>query len=219
MTPLNPNQAHHEIQTILSSSDYQRYYANHQNFLTQLWNQFKQMIQHFLQRLFPGIHISNSTSQWVLYLVVGLILLFLLFLIFKLWTRFTQVGRYRYHAFSSEAELAQSVASHLKTAEEWASEGDFKRATRSIFLALILQLNNVEKIVAKPWKTNFEYTSELERQSDVDAQRFADFALFFDEIVYGNHPIEEEGYKNYHQKTTAWMERLKDVPVEQGGRL
>ncbi len=217
MTSLNPIEAHKAIQAILSQKDYQVYYKTNQNVWTQVWNKMKQAIQDFLQRLLPGIHINESTSQWVMYVVVGLILLFLIYLVFKLWSNFTKTGRFRYRAFSNQAELAQTVSSQLKAAQEFSDHDEFKLATRHTFLALILLLNETDRIQAKPWKTNYEYALELQSQNKADADQFTQFARFFDEIFYGNHAIEQDGYLHYHRGVTDWMSHLRVVDVEEGG--
>lgn len=219
MGPLNPKEAHKELTSILSKKTFQIYHHHGQNILTVLWNRFKKWFLHWLEKWFPSIELKNSSPHWVFYVVVTLILFFIVFLVFRLWRHFAGRGSYRNRRFGSESELSQTVSSHLQKADAFAEEGDLKLAIRHTFLALILHLNESGLMEVRPWKTNFEYYTELESENKELADHFFEHASYFDEIVYGNHPIQIEDYQSYRRRLEQWIdsEKWRKYVKEQGG--
>lgn len=217
MAPLDPKEAHHELKAILSRKAFQIYHHHGQNILTVLWNRFKKWLLHWLEQWFPSLEINHSSPHWVFYAVIILILFFIIFLVFQLWRHFASVRHFRNRRFGSESELALTASNHLRQADACAADGNFPLAVRHTFLALILHLDQSGLMEARPWKTNFEYYAELEAENRELAELFIEQASYFEEIVYGNHPVQMEDYQSYYRRVEHWINSEMDHADEQGG--
>ena len=72
---------------------------------------------------------------------------------------------------------------HEKKDYELESSGEYSQATRHLFLAILLFFDEKGWLVAKRWKTNWEYYDELVRTDKKRAERFFDFALLYYKVL------------------------------------
>jgi hypothetical protein len=73
------------------------------------------------------------------------------------------------------------------------ARGDYRRASRLLYLRLLKQLSDAGRIVWKPEKTNHDYLREL--GSNDLARSFARVTLLFDYIWYGDFHIDEPTFQ------------------------
>jgi hypothetical protein len=165
-----------------------------------------------LSRLSPGVEFPEGSGESLSYglIAVGLLLLLGLtaFLSRLIWIE-RRTGRRRAVARADELEQAPlDLADRSRAA---VAAGNYREATRLLFLALLLGFQQRELLRVEAWKTNWEYAEELETRGGEWVPLFRDSALRFDTVWYGGWEIDPEAYE-------AWREQVEAVlPAGQGG--
>ena len=99
----------------------------------------------------------------------------------------------------------ETVTADQLPEEEWlalanaeADKGEFRLATRALYLAVLNHLMHRNLVSIKKWKSGLEYLRELERrarQSPQVPQLFGQYLLLFEQGWYGTHRVGSETYQ------------------------
>lgn len=165
-----------------------------------------------LGRLFPQLELTEGSGDVMAYLFIGGGLLALLFLAWFL-LRLLWVERRvkRRQAVVRADELGQAPADVADRASAAAAAGDYREATRLLFLALLLGFQRQELLRVEAWKTNWEYAAELEGEGGRWMPLFRESALRFDTVWYGGRAIPAEEYE-------AWRLQVESaIAADAGG--
>lgn len=198
--PLDPEKAREELERILSEQQYQAYYRSDQNVLLSWLDWLQNWLYDVLKKYFPETMALSNATEWIAYLILGVVILLLFLFLFMLGSRFVRTGSFQEKPIGTASELAWSVREHLAEAERLADKEDFQAALRHAFLAFILYLDQTDWIDAKPWKTNGDYYDEIEGHSREKAQIFYLLALKFEETMYGGRHVNKDHYDTYRNQ-------------------
>jgi hypothetical protein len=188
-----------KLEEILSDREYQKYYRQEKNTLAELLEKFQEWINRHLSKVFPNVEVTENTSEWISYGMVGLGIAIVLLLLVMFSSRVVRENRFYSKPIGTEAELTMSPQSHLSEALHLKKEGDIRLALRHLFLAYLLQLDQNKWIEAKAWKTNGEYYDELKAKHAELAKTFRSFAQQFEATWYGGKNMTEEDFEMYRQ--------------------
>ncbi|KYG34095.1 DUF4129 domain-containing protein [Alkalihalobacillus trypoxylicola] len=203
---IEPNHAREELQSILSKSEYTAYYDDSDGLVARLFLDVINLFNELLGMLFPDIEFEASGNSFLVFglVITGLVILIVaIFLLAKNWKRKRDMKRSK-----PLQELSQEILSfesHFKIAQELEDKGDFSGATRHLFLALLLYLQDIEWLVTRAWKTNWEYYDEIKRNDKESAARFYECALLFERATYGYHQITKEEFEPFKEQVTKWI--------------
>lgn len=203
MKALNYPEAKEKIQVILGRHEYQAYHKDSQT----LWERFLNKLNDWINSLSKHLNLSHATSTFVLYAIIGILILIISGVIIMILFRYINEGKRRDQKIGTAYELADSVTSHLEKSQVAFNNGDTFMAVRYAFLALIRQLDDAKWIEAKTWKTNREYHEEILSKDIGMAQNFYPLANFFDQTIYGGETPESEVFFNYWSAVRALIEQ------------
>ncbi|MBO0995089.1 DUF4129 domain-containing protein [Bacillus sp. SD088] len=204
---LDPEKARQDLEEVLNGKEYQVYNQDTQNILQIWWSKAKQWLIDQLEKLFPSIE-TIDTSANILLITLIVIVVLLLAITITLFIRLrVRKRRFRHQKpLQNLSEMEWSYQRHLAETKKLEEVGDYRKATRHLFLALLLYFNQCRWLEAKIWKTNWEYYAELKRTHPAWAQKFYSLAHFFDKVTYGEHQIEEIEYEHYKKDILAGLE-------------
>jgi hypothetical protein len=115
-------------------------------------------------------------------------------------------------------EINWSFQQHLIEARKLEDLEDYTLSTRHLFLALLLYFHEKEWLVAKIWKTNWEYYDELRKVNQQCADQFYLLASFFDEVTYGERKVQKKEYIQFQMGAMKWFEENESTRVRLGER-
>jgi len=161
---------------------------------------------HWLQR---RLHFGNMAASYiprpvVYILVVGLVLLggWLLWRLVRnaIWPRLTKQQEKPSFKVTTEPEPAPVVLPEaevlLQQAQQFAAAGDYRRAFRALFLAILCRLDQAQIIEYARDRTNFEYLRTLRaKRLDRFYEVIAPLVRDFDKFWYGQFAAEEQDYR------------------------
>ncbi len=140
---------------------------------------------------------------WVVYaLLVGVLILLLAWLLTRIARRLSErradaAPRKRPTVSSQVVEPEETVEadpqSWLETARQYAESGDYRRAYRAVFLAILIRLDRAGAIHFDRARTNGEYLRALRSRPSLLAL-FRPLARDFDARWYGSAPVTEQDY-------------------------
>jgi hypothetical protein len=209
---LKEDNARDELQDILNSREYTVYDRDNQGFLQQLWQDIKDRVIDWLNGLFPDYQVSGGSGSMVTFALVILGLVVLAGILIAVSRKF-----YNKRKFANQKPLQHlakkdwSFREHLAESQKQETEGNYSLAVRHLFLALLLYFHEKEWLVARQWKTNWEYYEELQRVNKEWAQQFYSLALMFDEAAYGEREISQQEFSAFKE---AAMELLEENQQE-----
>jgi hypothetical protein len=209
---LNEEQAREELEQILNGREYKAY----QNDTNDSWRE--QVLDWFAKRLedlFPSIEISKDFSGTVLTIIIVVTIILILLLIFFLVRHGKRKKPFHLNKpLQTMNEMHWSYDMHLSEANRCESVEEYTRATRHMFLALLLYFHEKEWLIARIWKTNWEYYDELKKVNLQWANHFFHLARIFDEVTYGERMIHKEEYIQFKHDTLQWLS--KDAELDHG---
>ncbi len=198
-----PARIHADLGRILSGTEFQppgtgkNPLENLLKWLGDKWNAFWE----FIGKLFAGhAGAGGSVLQWVfiaLFIALGAWLLARLI---------TQILRYQrpssrapqtaYTEADFESETVTEPDVWLQQGQRYAAEGDFRRAFRAVFLAILLQMDRAGAIQYDRSRTNGDYLRML-RGPGLRAlyEAMRPLSSDFDLRWYGNHPTTQMDYR------------------------
>lgn len=198
----NEEQARKQLETILNGKEYQVYYEDNRSLIERLWDNFLMWLEENLNWSAP-LGTSNGIPGFILIgmIVIVVIVLFFILLKKRMEKRTFQLSQ----PLQRENELNWSFHKHLQEAEKQENEGNYSLATRHLFLAFLLYFHEREWVVAKIWKTNWEYYEELKKENNEVAKLFQKLALLFDQATYGEKDVKKEQYLLFRDEVVSWI--------------
>ncbi|MEI2665288.1 DUF4129 domain-containing protein [Rossellomorea sp. LJF3] len=204
---LNENRARDQLEDILEREEYQAYLQNNQDLLSGMWEKAKEWIRGLLGNIDPSLEPTGGAASGILITLIVLVVGILLLIAFSAVRNGVRRRRFRSNKpLQSMNEMEWSYTRHLEEARKQEDLGDYSKATRHMFLALLLYFHEREYLEARVWKTNWEYYDELRKVNQRWADRFYRLALLFDEVAYGEREVEKEEYLHYKQEARSWLE-------------
>ncbi|TYR75977.1 DUF4129 domain-containing protein [Rossellomorea vietnamensis] len=204
---LNENNARDELQDILDDREYTQYQSENQGFLQNLWESIKETFMEWLNNLFPAYQASQGggTMITLVLVIAGLAaLLIVLFLVSRrVYNNRKMAGQ---KPLQNLAQKDWSYSEHLAESEHQEEAENYSLAVRHLFLALLLFFHEKEWLVARKWKTNWEYYEELKKVNKEWAEQFYSLALKFDEAAYGEREITRGEYIPYKETAMKWLQ-------------
>ncbi|HLI47682.1 MAG TPA: DUF4129 domain-containing protein [Chthonomonas sp.] len=175
------------------------------NFFYHLYGALERFWHWLQRRLHFGNMATSSIPRPVVYvLVVGLVLLggWLLWRLVRnaIWPRLTKPQEKPSFKVTTETEPAPVVLPEaevlLQQAQQFAAAGDYRRAFRTLFLAILCRLDQAQIIEYARDRTNFEYLRALRaKRLDGFYEVIAPLARDFDKFWYGQFAAEEGDYR------------------------
>ncbi|MGF2618021.1 DUF4129 domain-containing protein [Rossellomorea vietnamensis] len=204
---LNENNAREDLEDILDDREYTQYQGENQGFLQNLWESIKETIMDWLNNLFPAYQASQGggTMITLILVIAGLAaLIIVLFLVSrKVYNNRKIAGQ---KPLQNLAQKDWSYSEHLAESERQEESENYSLAVRHLFLALLLYFHEKEWLVARKWKTNWEYYEELKKINKDWAEQFYSLALKFDEAAYGEREITRAEYIPYRETAMKWLQ-------------
>ncbi|GAB2565731.1 DUF4129 domain-containing protein [Gracilibacillus alcaliphilus] len=203
-----------QLEEILSSREYQIYYEDHRSLLERAWDRIRDWInENILEKILSQFDSTSNTGNIVVSIILFILALLILLGIIALVMTFVRKRKLRhYRPLSQEAELDWGYPEHLQAAQQYELEGEYTKASRHHFLALLLCLNQKGWLQAQQWKTNLEYYLELKKGDPETAKQFHQFAVFFEKVMYGEHAITPIDYQAFKQEINSLIESVSSQP-------
>jgi Domain of unknown function (DUF4129) len=204
---LNENKARDQLEDILNGKGYKAYLQENQGWLSNWWEKAKEWIQEMLGNINPALEPTGGGASGILITLIVIIVAILLVFVFIAVRNGVRRRKFRSNRpLQSMNEMEWSYSSHLEEAHKQETLGDYMKATRHMFLALLLYFHERKYLEARVWKTNWEYYDELSKVNQKWADRFYRLALLFDEVAYGERGVSENEYLHYKQEALDWLE-------------
>ncbi len=198
-----------QLNEILSRDEYQIYYEDNRSFIERTWDSVIDWLGDLVARVFqsfdPSTTVGNSVLTVLLLVVLGSAVIGIIAIVM---TVLRKKRLRKQQPFASSNQLEWGYQEHLNVAGKYAAENDYRLATRHQFLAFLLILDDHGLLVAKLWKTNWEYFAELKKSDDALAQDFYPLASIFERSTYGEQQINEEDYQKYQAKIMTWIDKI-----------
>lgn len=206
----DPNQAREELEKILRQREYQIYYE--ETIIEHWWNKAKEWLAEKLIRLFPSYETVDSLANLLL---IGIIILVITLFIIAI----TLIVRHRYRKrkyrerplFSTGKELDWTYHQHLEEAVNLEKQLNFSKATRHMFLVLLLYFHEKGWLEVKFWKTNWEYYDDIRKVNKTLANQFYHIARVFEDVTYGEYEIEQKEYENYKRTIIELVKPMTNI--------
>jgi hypothetical protein len=205
------NRARDQLEEILDGEEYKAYHDESQGLLAKWWGKAKEWLSEQLEKLFPSLEPTGGAASGILITLIVIVVAILLVAAFFAIRNGVRKRKFRSNKpLQSMNEMEWSYARHLEEAYKQEGLEDYSKATRHMFLALLLYFHERDYLEAKVWKTNWEYYDELRKVNQDWAERFYRLALLFDEVAYGERKVEKEEYLPYKQEALSWLEHETD---------
>ena len=184
---------------------------------TRFWSAVGRAIGNFFERLFDQLPQTNFTPPatnpaafgaltpvgWVL-LVLGALLILALIVYTLRGVRRTVAAEARVRAEVEEEETitAQEAGDRAKAA---AQAGDYRTATRQLYLSTLLWLEERGLVRYDRSRTNREYLAQLRGKPTHDT--FVPVVETFERVWYGKRPLDAADFEQYEQQIMALRTR------------
>ena len=184
--------------------------------VNRMWKKATDQLSRFLEWLFSrkpdtrlarGATPNRTTLQSMLYASAAVFLLALGFILYWQWTQSKAPARTAVAVpMASKVDLKdEAVTADQLPEAEWlalaaseAASGEFRLATRALYLAGLNHLMHRELVSIKKWKSGLEYLRELERRAKAAPKiptLFADCLETFEKGWYGFDTVDSEVYR------------------------
>lgn len=167
-----------------------------------LWAKFKEFLNKILDKIFNGFDFSMSddTFKLIVRIIAGIIiagvLYFLIrFLLKKEGNFFFSKSKKQFSNLDRNLEENIHEINFDESISHFESTQEYRNAIRYQFLFVLKKLADKKHIQWNPEKTNKDYYTELEEEALKTS--FKKLAYIFDNVWYGEHPIEQSSYKNF----------------------
>lgn len=218
-----PSQLKADLNRILGSKEYQPDTPDN-NWLKdamaqgrRLWQRIRDWWDHLFQT--GSLRGGSNLVIAVLLTVISAGLLWIAFRMFKQWTPREYVARSARPLAAEEealAEIERNLEAWVAQAEEWAKKGDFRRAFRAMFLAMLLELDSAGLLSYDRARTNGDYLRQLQqtRNQPIYAM-LVSLAASFDAFWYGDQPTSEQDYqaiRDAHKRLPELVKSASSTP-------
>ncbi|HLK61772.1 MAG TPA: DUF4129 domain-containing protein [Chthonomonadaceae bacterium] len=216
----NPPQVKAKLKQILASPEFQPE-THEENVISRFfkwigdqWDAFWKWVRKALgldrqrsqQRLPMGA--TGMGVQWLVigtFILLGLVLLaflirgLVLLVLRRLEDRDSRASKKKtvFDIDNADADMVREPDVWVQQAQRFADTGDYRRAIRALFLAILLQLDQAGAIEYQRYRTNGDYLRLLRSQGyDTLVQVFRPFVLDFEIRWYGDRATQENDYRN-----------------------
>lgn len=203
MTDLD--QVREKIEDIVNTEEYLKYYEDNRGFLERWWDSVVEWFNELLSRIFGSISASNGFATGLVIVIAILVIMLVLLAIFFLLRHYRRKLHYRDRQLYRKQEKDWSYVEHLSEAEKQEANGNLQVATRHLFLALLLNFHERGYVEARISKTNWEYFEEIKQLEKGRAESFYKLARIFDDVVYGEQPVDSASYQSYKSSVLRWV--------------
>jgi hypothetical protein len=225
----NPTQIKADLDSIFSRPEFRVETAKSDNIFTRVWKWIVDQWNAFWKRVrdalgSSGVRLGGGGGlQWVF---IVAFLVFMAWLLAKLLRGFIgyrserKAGKRTVFDFDeADADVIVEPDVWLQQAERFAQEGDFRRAFRAVFIAVILQLDRAGAIRFDRARTNGDYLRQLRGGDLPDALRlFGPLTVEFDQRWYGDHPTAEADYRRCRETHTALLNMISAASARADGK-
>lgn len=209
---LNDSQARDELKDILDGREYRAYAEDSKGIIAAWWDRVKEWFGELLSKLFPSFEPTNHAAGPILIGILFLFMIILGIIAFYIFRNRRRNRMYRDHKpLQSMDEKKWSFQRHLLESQELEAKGEYTLSTRHLFLALLLYFHEKEWLVARIWKTNWEYYEELRKVNHQWAEQFHHLALLFDKVTYGEHIVHKEEFLPYQSTAMKWLSDSEEI--------
>ena len=194
-----PEQVKANLKSILNGGEFQSaqpvdssIYEKAVKWLREMWDKLTEWFRHLFQFSDGGVSKSPGV-QWVfiaLFITIGTYVAYRLVRSY-LANRKTKQAKSRtaFNLDETEEDISREPNDWLREAEQRRANGDFRRAYRAYFLAILLKLDQAGIAPFERGRTNGEYLRVLRRADRNDLRDLlAPLILEFDLRWYGNKP-------------------------------
>jgi hypothetical protein len=157
-----------------------------------------------------GLRLFFLLLQYLLWIGIAVLILFIILKIFGVsgGSFFLRQNRKNIPVTATEAATVVDDPDHYDSPiRKAAAEGNFRLATRYLFLQTLYTLNNQQYIEIEKDKTNYQYITEVRKRSGPISQQLAALVLQYEYIWYGEYEIAntayarlEESFKRFNQQ-------------------
>ncbi|WP_240794280.1 DUF4129 domain-containing protein [Bacillus sp. BHET2] len=212
---MDERRAKDQIKDILEGEEYKAYQDESQGLLAGWWQRAQEWLAEQLQKINPSFGPTDAAASGILITLIVIVLAVLLVIVFFMVRTRVRIRKFRSNKpLQSLNEMEWSYSSHLEEAYKQEALHDYSKATRHMFLALLLYFHEREYLEARVWKTNWEYYDELQRVNQGWADRFYKLALLFDEVAYGERDVNESEYLQYKHQAEEWLGNGEDPSLD-----
>ena len=182
----------------------------------EFWKWFRKALGFDRERSQGPPNPTSAILSWIfirVFILAGVILLAYLIrgaILRYLDSRDTQQSRKKsaFDIDSADADMVREPDVWVQQAHTFANSGDYRRAIRALFLAILLQLDRAGAIEYQRFRTNGDYLRLLRGKGyDALVQAFRPFVLDFEIRWYGDRITAENDYRNCLNE----YERLRDM--------
>jgi len=149
---------------------------------------------------------DSSAMPIILWSIAVIFILFILYKIFSTSGFFNRnVYASRVNELPEEIQTSQ-VTDYDRALEEAVQQGNYRLATRFLYLQLLLRLSEKNLIVLETDKTNYQYILEL--SNTLYKNDFADITLFYEYVWYGEFGLDEDSFNRFREQCKQFKNRL-----------
>lgn len=167
------------------------------------WNAFRDWLSRVWREMFGSHYAIRGGGEGLMWVFIGLFLILGAWLLARLlrsaWERHEQTPKKRSKAYDMDEAGVETVTEPdewLQQAQRYAADGDYRRAFRAVFLAILAHLNRSGAIEYDRSRTNGDYLRML-RGNGLRAlyEALRPLTAEFDVRWYGNRATAEEDYQ------------------------
>ena len=190
--------ARQELQEILQSPEYQVYYHDDdvkQSFWANWLDGALKSLGELWSRVVPEQSgLSEGLSYLSLFIIGVAVLLFIIALVLVI--RQVSGGKlWREDMGGAAMSRAMTLRAYLEEARRYEGAQNYEQAIRALFAGLLVFLQEKGWIETKSWKTNGDYSRELQSRPKEATDLFYCLAYNYEETVYGGLPLKPEIYR------------------------
>lgn len=209
---LKESQSREELVEILDGREYQAYYDESKGLFSTWWERVKEWFAELLADLFPSFAPSTAAAGPILIGIIVIMVILLGIIAFFILRNIKRNRMLRDHKpLQSMNEINWSFQRHLSETQKLEKDGEYTLATRHLFLALLLYFHEKEWLVARIWKTNWEYYDELRKVNQEWANQFYHLARLFDEVTYGKHIVQKVEFLQFQTNAMKWLANSEEI--------
>ncbi len=220
-----PSQLKADLNRILGSKEFQpdtpddNYLRDKMAEGRRLWQRVRDWWDHLFRT--SGLRGGSNLVIGVLLTLISAGLLWIVFRMLRNWSPREYAARPAHKVAAEEealAEIERDAGVWLTQAEEWARQGDFRRAYRAVFLAMLLQLDSAELLSYDRARTNGDYLRQLQQARNQPIYALlVSFAAAFDARWYGDQPTSQQDYQDIRDAHKQLPELVKStLPLAAG---
>lgn len=177
-----------------------------QNLLNEIARFINDLLRH-LKVPMPG---STNTNSFADFLQLGLIVTGAICLILVAFLAFRRINKLKLKAkgdFKGALATEEELDSNgwLKLAEQLASESEWNKACRALYLSVLYMLDENEILTYTPTRSNYEYWYALSRKKQLQGT-FRQLADLVDLIWFGDYSASQSDYNQCSKLSNRLLE-------------